>query len=322
MFRYIKKLYRKLKRIIGTKMIIPSRKELSAKIAKLEQQLSQYSPFADFQSKMTYDKLQEKISELQSMLDKAPKQETQSAPADHKLQYDELKDSILNLTKRIEEMKLNLEALAAEVTRAQTVQDSAVKLLKSLTDELSRISAQLAEQAAKQAVAPTPEPIDTSELDAFVSKLKDSTDALAGAVKDSSDVIPTQTVVLNAEDDTKPTVAVILPEVLPEHVEVTAEKVVDTVDTTSSEPQIVITVTEDKAPEAPAEVPEVQAEVKTDAGEVDVQVTAPVAEVEAVKAEGVDVVEAVQEAYDAAPEVKAEPEAPAEEPAPVEGAPA
>lgn len=216
------------------------------------------------------------------------------------------------LEERTDTMKLNLDSLAAEVARVHTVQSSAKEMLMKLAGELESVSAELARKAAEE------QTIDTAPLDALIAELKTSTDALAGAVADSSNVIPTKEVILHADDPTVPTVQVNLPEVMPEHVAATAEVVVDAVDTTSVEPQVVITVEEAPA-EAPVE-PVVEAVIATDEGEVDVNVVAPAAEVEAVKADAaVDVVAEIQEAYDVTPEVVAEPmvEAPAEMPAEV-----
>lgn len=211
-----------------------------------------------------------------------------------------------NLERRIEEMALNLDALAVEVTRVQTVQASAVSLLKNLTVELESISAELAKKNAE-----VPQPIDTSALDNFVGKLKDSTDSLASAVADSANVIPHHEVVLNADNPTVPTVSVVMPAVVPEHVEVTAEKLTDEVKPDSPIPQIAVVVTEDKTPEAPATEPEVKDVIKTEDNLVDVNMTAPVAQVDEMKKDGVDVMDAVKTAYEASPEVTA---APAETP--------
>lgn len=206
-------------------------------------------------------------------------------------------------------MALNLDALTAEVTRVQTVQASAVTLLKNLTAELEDISAKMAAMPAPVA----PEVIDTKPIDDLVAKLKESTDALAGAVAASSDVKGTHEVILNADNPELPTVKVILPEVVPAEVEATPEVVVDKVDTTSPEPQVVITVEpaseEVKAPDADV----VTDTIKTETGLTDVTVHTDAEMHEEVKADtGVDTTEAVKEAYEAAPEVTA---APAEEPA-------
>lgn len=203
------------------------------------------------------------------------------------------------LEERIITMELNVSALAAEVARVHTVQSSAATLLKKLTGELEKVSAELAAKAS--------ETIDTKPLDDLIEQLKASTDALAGAVADSSNVIPTKEVILHADDPTVPTVQVNLPEVMPEVVTVSAETVVDTVDTTSAEPQVVVTVL--PADDTTVTEEDVVADViKTDEGQVDVVVTAPSEVAEAVKAEAnVDVVDAVKEAFDVTPEVVAEP---------------
>lgn len=206
---------------------------------------------------------------------------------------------IRDLTKGLEKMELNVEALAAEVARVHTVHSSAATMLKKLTVELERVSAELAAKAS--------ETIDTKPLDDLIEKLKASTDALAGAVADSSNVIPTKEVILHADDPTVPTVQVNLPEVMPEVVTVSAETVVDSVDTTSPEPQVVVTV----EPSTDATVTEdnvVADMIKTDEGLVDIVVTAPAEVAEAVSNEAnVDVVAAVKEAFEATPEVVAEP---------------
>lgn len=197
-------------------------------------------------------------------------------------------------------MALNLDRLAQEVTRVATVHASAMSLLKKLTGELEAVSAELAAKAAQ-----VPPVIDTAPLDALIDQLKASTDNLAGAVSASVDVKPVKEVVLNADNPAVPTVSVVMPEILPENVEVHAEVVVDKVDPVSTEPQVVVTV--EPAPAAPAADAVVDT-IVTPADQVDVTVAAP-ADVHAeVKAEaGVDVVEAVKEAFEAAPEVVAEP---------------
>lgn len=195
---------------------------------------------------------------------------------------------------------LNLDKLAAEVSRVATVHASAMALLKKLTGELETVSAQLAAKLAE-----VPPVLDTAPLDALIDQLKASTDALAGAVSDSVDVKPMKEVVLNADNPAVPTVSVIMPEVMPEHVEVHAEVVVDTVDPVSTEPQVVVTV--EPAAEAPAADAVVDT-IATPADQVDVMVSAdPVVHADVKTDAGVDVVEVVKEAFDAAPEVVAEP---------------
>lgn len=92
-------------------------------------------------------------------------------------------DSILSVIEKIDErinqMALNLDALTLAVEQTKGVQDSAITLLHHLTEELSEISAKLAE-------TPKEMPVDTSGLDALVAKLKDSTAALADAVAANS----------------------------------------------------------------------------------------------------------------------------------------
>lgn len=195
---------------------------------------------------------------------------------------------------------LNLDRLASEVARVTTVHASAMSLLQKLTGELERVSAELAAKAAQ-----VPPVIDTAPLEALIDHLKASTDALAGAVSNSVDVKPMKEVVLNADNPAVPTVAVVMPEVMPEHVEVKAEVVVDNVDLASPEPQVVVTV--EPAVEAPATDAVVDTIVTPD-DQVDVSVAAPADVHEEVKTEtGVDVVEAVKEAFEATPEIVAEP---------------
>lgn len=213
-------------------------------------------------------------------------------------------DKLNLILERINEMKLNLDTLAAEVARVQTVQASAVTLLKGLAGDLTDVSAKLT--AALAAANVPPEAVDTSELDALVEKLKDSTDDLAAAVADSADIKPTHGIVLHAEDASTPTVEVVLPEVLPELVIVKTEKVVDEVDVKSEEPQYVITV-EPVSEEVVKEENVVTEVIKTEDHLVDVVVVAHTEEAEELKAEGVDVLELVKEAYEAQPDVEAAP---------------
>lgn len=221
-----------------------------------------------------------------------------------------------NLLERITNMALNLELLREEVTRAKTVQTSAVELIKKVVGELEAVSAELAARESEP-------PIDTSAIDTLAADLKASTDVLAAAVADSVDVKPVHSVVLNADNPEKATVEVVLPEVLPEVVEATVEPVTEAVDPTSPDPQVRVVV--DEASEAvvdavSASSPEVVADpavniptldgeistgvVETDEGESNVTVAVdpatPVTEV----------VEAVKEAYDATEEVTAVPETP------------
>lgn len=197
-------------------------------------------------------------------------------------------------------MTLNLERLASEVARVTTVHASAMALIKKLTGELEAVSAELTAKAAQ-----VPPVIDTYPLDALINQLKASTDSLAGAVSNSSDVTPVKEVVLNADNPTVPTVAVLMPEVLPESVTVHAKVIAETVDTTSKEPQVVVVVKPD-APDPSADV--VSDTISTPADQVDVTVAAAVEVHTEIKDEsGVDVVEAVKKAFEATPEVVAEP---------------
>lgn len=79
------------------------------------------------------------------------------------------------IKERIQQMAINLEALAAEVSNVQSVQASAVALLNSLTKELEKISADLASKSSDTAT-------DTAALNDLIDKLKTSTDSLAAAV--------------------------------------------------------------------------------------------------------------------------------------------
>ena len=237
------------------------------------------------------------------------------------LRMENINNTVQTLTERINHMALNLDALTAEVTRAKTVQASAIALITKVAAELETVSAELASHQHEP-------PVDTSGIDALAADLKASTDALAAAVADSVDVTPTHTVILNADNPAIPTVEVVLPEVLPEVVEASVEQVVETVDPASSEPQIQIVV-EEAAPAVveavEAAAPEVVADpaqdlvtsegetletgvVVTDAGETNVTVATPPEEAAVADAAGVDVVEAVAEAYEAAPEVVAAPQ--------------
>lgn len=216
--------------------------------------------------------------------------------------FEEMLYKIIVLEERVRTMELNLDTLAAEVARVHTVQSSAATMLKKLTVELEKVSAELAAKAAQE-----PPVIDTAPLNALIEQLKASTDSLAGAVADSSNVIPTKEVILHADDPTVPTVQVNLPEVMPEVVTVSAETVVDTVDTTSAEPQVVVTV--EPSTDATVTQDNVVADmIKTDEGLVDIVVTTPAEVAEAVSNEAnVDVVASVKEAFEATPEVVAEP---------------
>lgn len=80
--------------------------------------------------------------------------------------------NLSNILERIEKMAIDLTSLTAEVTRVKTVQASAVTLITSLTQELERISADIASKSAEDAAA----------LNDLIDKLKVSTDDLATAV--------------------------------------------------------------------------------------------------------------------------------------------
>ena len=255
------------------------------------------------------DELRDALKELRKTLKE--KEEKEEKEEKRRPDLNNIVNEFRKLKERIDQMSLNLDALTAEVERARTVQSSAVTLLHKLAGELEVISKKLDETAAQ-----VPPVFDTAPLNELIDKLKTSTDGLAAAVADSSGVTPMTEVVLNADDPTKPTVEVVMPEVLPENVVITAEQVVDVVDPTSPEPQVVVTVEAAPAPvedaTAPAE-PVLTETITTDKGEVDVQAQVSEAVAEEIKAEtGVDVVEAVQEAYDQSPEVVAEPTPPVE----------
>jgi hypothetical protein len=86
---------------------------------------------------------------------------------------------VLILEGRMNQMSLNVEALAAEVTRVQTVHESAIQFIAKLTDELKAVTEELKVK--------NEEKIDTSALDDLVAKLDASTDALAAAISTSHD---------------------------------------------------------------------------------------------------------------------------------------
>lgn len=227
-------------------------------------------------------------------------------------EYDDIKLSLSNLIERIEKMNIDLTVLTEEVARARTVQSSAVVLIQNLAKELEAVSAQLAAKAAE--VPPT---FDPAPLNDLIAKLKDSTDGLSQAVASSAGVIPMKEVIMNADNPAVPTVSVTMPEVMPEVVTVTATPLVDTVDPTSTEPQVAIVVEPAKDTVVTSEnvVTDV---IQTEPGLVDVVVAADAEKHEEVKAETtVDAIAEVKAAYEATPEVTAEP---VPEPAPTESA--
>jgi hypothetical protein len=226
---------------------------------------------------------------------------------------------VATLLERSNKMALDITALTEEVSRVQTVQASATALLVSLAEELERIAAEpkVDVEATKAAITD------------LVEKLKGSTDALSGAVADSAGVIPQADVVLHADDPETPTIEIVLPEVLPEVVEVSVEQVVDVVDPASEEPQFVIII-EEASPEVVAAVEATAGEVlanpdenfatengevasiviETEEGTVDVVLVADAEVVAEYKEEhSIDILEEVKDAYEAADEVVAAPEA-------------
>lgn len=227
-------------------------------------------------------------------------------------EYDDFKLSLSDLIERVEKMNIDLSVLTEEVARARTVQSSAVVLIQNLAKELEAVSAQLAAKAAE--VPPT---FDPAPLNDLIAKLKDSTDGLSQAVASSAGVIPMKEVIMNADNPAVPTVSVTMPEVMPEVVTVTATPLVDTVDPTSTEPQVAIVVEPAKDTVVTSEnvVTDV---IHTEPGLVDVVVAADAEKHEEVKAETtVDAIAEVKAAYEATPEVTAEP---VPEPAPTESA--
>lgn len=115
---------------------------------------------------------------------------------------------------------------------------------------------------------------------------------------------PTVSVVVNALDQEKPTVEVILPEVLPAVVEVKVEEIPVVIDNVSQEPQIVITVEP-----ATAEIATDDASlsvIKTDEGLIDVVVAVDKEVEAALEEKGIDVLETVKEAFESTPAVTAE----------------
>lgn len=232
-------------------------------------------------------------------------QDSSFTPFNETDEYKTFQNTFRTIEERIQNMALNLDALAQEVARVQNVQSSAMLMLKKLTLELEDISAQLKAKSTEVANA-----VDETELNRLIEELKTSTGALAEAVADSTDVLETRKVVLNADDPSKPTVAVVMPEVMPTDVIAKVDTVVDTVDAASPEEQIVVTVV--PATEAePIEGKAVVDTIVTEEGLTDINVYVPEAEHAEVKeASGVDVVEAVVEAFDKEPEVVAAPEEP------------
>lgn len=85
--------------------------------------------------------------------------------------FDHVIASNHTLKKDIANMAVNIEALAAEVERVHTVQESAVMLLQKLAHEIEMNKS------------------DPVAMDDLVAKLKASTDALAMAVATSDDVL-------------------------------------------------------------------------------------------------------------------------------------
>lgn len=233
----------------------------------------------------------------------------------------EIPPHIQNIQERIQNMSLNLEALTAEVARAKTVQASAVDLIKKVASELEKISEDLH--------ACHDNHDDLSALDSLTADLKSSTDALSAAVADSYDVLPSHTIILNADNPEVPTVEVTVPEVIPEVVTAVVDQIVDEVDTTSTEPQIQIVI-EESEPEIVEAVEEASDEVvadpeqnivtadgeevvtgvvETDEGEVDVVVVTPLEDASVAGEAGLVVADVIKEAYEATPpEVVAEPE--------------
>lgn len=232
------------------------------------------------------------------------------------LMFTELKD----IKERMTDMARDLGQLTAEVARAKTVHKSTIDLIHKVVVELETVKEEL-KSANSNA------DLDVSALDSLASDLASSTDALADAVASSADVVKTHKKVINADKPDKVTVEVVLPEVLPEIVEAEVEVKADPVDVASPEPQVEIVVKE--AEESVAKVveetaPEVVADPATDLttetgevvstevletaeGEADVAVAVKVEDKAAAEAAGVNVVEAVKEAYDETPEVKAVP---------------
>lgn len=243
-------------------------------------------------------KLQKKFEEKSKLESKSQKEAIKELDA-LKNMLSEIVSDNQDTKKRIEDMQMTIDSLREEVTRAQTVQSSAAVMLNRLTTELQSISADLATKVNSA--------VDTAPLDKLIAELKSSTSSLATAVAESSNAIKVKEVVLNATDTATPTVQVIMPEVLPENVTVTAEQIVETVDPAATEPQIILTV--EAAPEPVAEPTTV---IETPEGQVNVNVEVPVEAAAVAENAGIDVVEAVQEAV--AEAAAATPEAPVAEP--------
>ena len=159
-------------------------------------------------------------------------------------------------------------------------------------------------------------PVDQAKLDvAGVDVAKDVGQALQDAQTEvvvsepvstatvtTDEVAGTSTVTLNENSETKPTVEVVLPDPLPQIVQVETTNVADPIDPTSSEPQVTLTVTDATKEVSDNVVTDV---IKTDDGSSDVVVAIPEADHAELTAAGIDPVEAISIAID-----KSEVEAP------------
>ncbi len=108
-------------------------------------------------------------------------------------------------------------------------------------------------------------------------------------------------VVVNDHTDVVPTTEVVLPDVLPQVVEVSLEHVADEVDASSLEPQATIVV-EPATFEVVSDDVHVEV-IKTEEGKSDIVVAIPVEVKEELEAKGIDVVEAITAAMDKAPDL-------------------
>lgn len=92
-------------------------------------------------------------------------------------------------------MALDIQKLAAEVARVESVHSSAIKAFDALRDELRVVSAKLAYQD-----------VDTSAIDELIQKLDVSTDALASAIATTPAPVaePTSITITPFDGDTPP----------------------------------------------------------------------------------------------------------------------
>lgn len=181
------------------------------------------------------------------------------------------------------ESEVPADAVLVPVVTKEGENDIVVAVAPELHEQLTEagvdVSADLSSAviAAEATVTSTPEPVEE---------------------------VPTVSAVVNEFEQTKPTVEVVLPEVLPAVVEVTAE-MKPVIDNVSDQPQIVLTVN-DATHEIVTDNASLDV-IKTDEGQTDV-VVAVDKTLEATLAEaGIDVHDTVKEAFENKEEVTAEP---------------